>query len=165
MKLVLVRHAKAVDRISALLKGIQDKDRPLTKKGKLKFAEFVKENKSVFLKADLYASSDFLRAEQSLEVLLKVLYASKPEQVHSTKIKKITPDDLPQAFIKWISQQKIKSAVIISHEPFISKFLQLVLGTKWKDEKIRKGSTVVLNYSNEQFKLLRLHHPKKSSDG
>lgn len=161
MKLVLVRHAKAVDRVKALLKGIQDKERPLTKKGQSKFAEFVKENKSIYLKADLYASSEFLRAEQTLQVLLRVLYGDKPEQVHSTKIKKITPDDLPATFIKWIAQQKIKSAVVISHEPFISKFLQSVLGVKWKDEKIRKGSTVVLNYENNQFKLVKVLHPKK----
>lgn len=164
MKLVLVRHAKAVDRVKALLKGIQDKERPLTKKGKLKFSEFVKENKAVFLKADLYASSEFSRAEQTLEVLLKELYGNKPEQVHSTKLKKITPDDLPANFIKWIAQQKINSAVVISHEPFITKFLQTVLGTKWKDEKIRKGSTVVLNFSNGQFKLISTHHPNKSSE-
>ena len=164
MKLVLVRHAKAVDRVKALLKGIQDKERPLTKKGKLKFSEFIKENKSIFLKADLYASSEYLRAEQTLEVLLKELYADKTEQVHSTKLKKITPDDLPATFIKWIGQQKIKSAVVISHEPFISKFLQTVLGTKWKDEKIRKGSTVVLDFSNGHFKLVSKYHPKKNSE-
>jgi phosphohistidine phosphatase len=162
MKLVLVRHAKAVDRVKALLKGIQDKERPITKKGKLKFSEFVKENKSIFLKADLYASSEFLRAEQSLEVLLQALYEIKPEQVHSTKIKKITPDDLPQAFIKWISQQKIKSAVVISHEPFLSKFMQTVLGSKWKDEKIRKGTSIVLKYEYGVFKLIKVLHPKKS---
>lgn len=162
MKLVLVRHAKAVDRIKALIKGVQDKERPLTKKGKLKFSEFVKENKSVFLKADLYASSEFVRAEQSLEVLLQALFGSKPEQVHSTKIKKITPDDLPQAFIKWISQQKIKSAVVISHEPFISQFLQAVLGTKWKGERMRKGSTVVLKYEAGKYQLMKILHPKKT---
>lgn len=164
MKLVLVRHAKAVDRVKALLKGIQDKGRPLTKKGKLKFSEFVKENKSVFLKADLYASSEFLRAEQTLEVLLQELYGNKPEQVHSTKIKKITPDDLPQTFIKWVAQQKIKSAVVISHEPFMSQFLQTVLGTKWKDEKIRKGSTVVLKYEKGHYQLIEILHPNKSND-
>jgi phosphohistidine phosphatase len=163
MKLILVRHAKAVDRVKALLKGIQDKDRPLTKKGKLKFAEFVNQNKSVFLKADLYASSDFLRAEQTLEVLLKELYADKTDQVHSTKIKKITPDDLHATFIKWIAQQKIKSAVVISHEPFISKFLQTVLGSKWKDEKIRKGSTVCLDYKAGVFRLEKVLHLKKDN--
>lgn len=164
MKLVLVRHAKAIDRIKALLKGINDQDRYLTKKGRQKFSEYVKENKKSFLKFDQYASSEYLRAEQSLDVMLEALYASDAVKFHRTKIKKITPDDLPPYFIKWVHNQKINSALIISHEPFMSKFLKSVLGNKWKDEKIKKGTAVFLDYSNGRFKLERVLHPSKTSD-
>jgi phosphohistidine phosphatase SixA len=75
MKLILVRHAKAMDRVKALLREIDDENRPLTKKGKLKFQAHVQAVREEFAGVELFVTSEYLRALQTLEVLLEVLSA------------------------------------------------------------------------------------------
>jgi phosphohistidine phosphatase SixA len=75
MKLILVRHAKAMDRVKALLREIDDENRPLTKKGKLKFQAHVQAVREEFAGVELFVTSEYLRALQTLEVLLEVLIA------------------------------------------------------------------------------------------
>lgn len=160
MKLVLVRHAKAVERVEALLQGIHDENRPLTDKGKKKFADFAKQNKNLFEGADLFACSEYLRAKQTLEVLIASVF--KPSKAPGyIKLPKITPDDSPIHFLQWVKKVNYNFAVVVGHEPFISNFLELVLGKSWDGQKIKKGTAVTLQYLDGKFKLVSVKHIKE----
>lgn len=153
MKLILVRHAKAMDRVKALLKSVSDEDRALTKKGRAKFLEHAKRNAKVFSQTELFVSSEFLRAKQTLEVLLEALPKRRISWPVSV-IKKITPDDSPDAFIRWLKSRTEKKLVVVGHEPFISKFLEKS-SKKFEFDKIKKGAITCLeiNFSDDQFSL------------
>ena len=163
MEVVLVRHAKAQDRIKALLKNISDADRPLTKKGILKFSDFVETHKRVFADTDIFIQSEFLRSKQTLDLILKICGRAQSEKL---TLKKITPEDSPENLSKWLSPRKERKIVIVSHEPLISNFLDLVLnhGAKvWAGEKIKKGSIVSLvRDSKGRYKLKKIIHPESN---
>jgi phosphohistidine phosphatase SixA len=153
MKLILVRHAKAMDRVKALLKGVSDEDRPLTKKGKAKFCEHVKLNQKEFSGTDLFVSSEYLRAKETLELLLQSLPARKTVRP-SEVVKKLTPDDSPLHFIKWLKTRKEKKLVVVGHEPFISKFLEKAT-KKTEFEKLKKGAIISaeIKFSDDHFAI------------
>jgi len=153
MKLILVRHAKAMDRVKALLKSVSDEDRPLTKKGKAKFAEHAKANAKEFLGTDLFVSSEYLRAKETLELLLQSLPARKTARPTEV-IKKLTPDESPLHFIKWLKARGEKKLVVVGHEPFISKFLEKA-SKKMEFEKLKKGAIICtdVSFSENHFAI------------
>ena len=153
MKLILVRHAKAMDRVKALLKSVSDEDRPLTKKGKLKFLEHAKVNAKEFAGTELFVTSEFLRAKETLDVLLQALPKRKTAP-SIVVLKKIGPDDSPLALINWLKTRSEKKLVVVGHEPFLSKFLE----KSWKKlefEKIKKGAIICteINFSADHFAI------------
>ncbi len=173
MKIILVRHAKAMDRIKALLKNIPDDDRPLTSKGKLKFSSHVLDHLKIFSGADLFVSSEFLRARQTLDVLLqtrsdslalsKTTNKKKRVTPATLTLKSLTPNDQPTYLLKWLKSREESKIVIVSHEPFITNFLNAALKRKWQIEKIKKGAIIVLDidYSSGEFELLKIISPVK----
>lgn len=157
MKLILVRHAKAMDRVKALLKSVSDEDRPLTKKGRAKFLRHAKLNAKIFSGAELFVSSEFLRAKQTLEVLLEAMPKRKTPRPVAV-IKKITPDDSPESLIKWLKLRTEKKLVVVGHEPFISKFLTKATvksSAKTDYDKIKKGAIICLDisFSDDHFSI------------
>lgn len=153
MKLILVRHAKAMDRVKALLKSISDEDRPLTKKGKLKFAAHVKLNVKEFSGTSLFVTSEYLRARETLDLLLQNLPKRRTPFPYIT-LKKITPDDSPQTLIKWLKTRSEKKMVLVGHEPFISKLLEKAF-QKNEIVKIKKGAIICtdVSFSEDHFSI------------
>lgn len=159
MKIVLVRHAKAQDRIKALLKRITDEDRPLTTKGISKFTELVSKNKKTFLDADLFVTSEYVRSKETLDIILKVTGRGTAEKMI---LKSITPDDPPEVLLNWIKLRKEKKIVVVSHEPFITNFLKIAFKGKWAEQKIRKGCIICIEFVplKEIYKLVKIIQPK-----
>lgn len=153
MKLILVRHAKAMSRVKALLKSIAEKDRPLTKNGKLKFSEHIKANQKEFVGTELFVTSEFLRARETLELLMQSL-TRKKKSAQTLVLKKITPDDSPLNLIKWVKTRSEKKIIIVGHEPFISKFLEKA-SKKNVLTKIKKGAIVCtdVRFSENHFAI------------
>jgi phosphohistidine phosphatase SixA len=179
MKVILVRHAKAMDRVKALLREIDDENRPLTKKGKLRFQAHVQSVREEFTGVELFVTSEYLRAKQTLEMLLEVLGLEAREaqgQAQSGKqgqaqartqvkrqqkkcntfvLKGITPDSSADNLVKWLQSRKEKKIVVVGHEPFLSNFLSKQNKKPFKD-KIKKGAVIcadVVFDSKEGFVL------------
>jgi phosphohistidine phosphatase SixA len=157
MKLILVRHAKAMDRVKALLKEVDDENRPLTRKGKLKFSAHVEKLKRVFTGAELFVSSEYLRARETTELLIEVLEGGSAagrsakavvRQLAYVVLKGIAPDSSPETLLKWLKSRKEKKLVIVGHEPFLTKFLSKQSKKPFKD-KIKKGAVICadINFS------------------
>ena len=160
MKIILVRHTKAQNRIKALLHRTSDEVRPLTKKGILKFTELVSKNKKLFLDTDLFVTSQYLRAIETLDIILEISGRGANEKL---VLKGITPDDAPEFLLKWFFTRKEKKIIIVSHEPFITNFLKKAFKGKWPEQKIRKGAFIFLEFDSatESYKLLKLVQPKQ----
>lgn len=150
MPLILVRHAKALSRKKALLQGVPDSERALTPKGRAAFLMHAQKNKKIFDDTDLFVTSPFVRARQTLEILLHALnVTATPVQV----LKKITPADPVETFVKWLQTREEQKIVVVGHEPFISQFLIHQTSGLWVPQKIKKGDLVILNHPKRKLKI------------
>src|SRR5512139_1904194 len=75
MKIYLIRHSNAVDLESADLEP--DEQRPLSEKGREKMKNIASALKALGVKPNLTVSSPYVRAEQSAQILKKVLECKK----------------------------------------------------------------------------------------
>ena len=162
MKLLFVRHAKATDRLKALLSEVADADRPLTKKGKQKFREFTAKNATLFQDVEVFATSPYLRARQTLDVILENLTPAKRRKVKIETLNFITPDDDAEKFLLWLKKQSVKTLLVVGHEPFISNLL--AIRVKNPPEKIKKGSILVLEVENAAFQLKSIKNIKDDAE-
>ena len=160
-QIILIRHAKALNRSTALHQGIKEAQRPLTQKGRLEFIDQVKNNKAIFKNVELYITSPYFRALETLAVLHEVL----PERVAPIKtIRQICPDAKTKFLEQLLKKRNEKKIVIVSHEPFLSNFLARILNSgsaKKPLQKIRKGAIIILdkNPTNHQYKLIKFINP------
>lgn len=157
-KIILVRHAQALNREKAKARGIPDKNRPLTEAGLKKFKKHINVHKNKIGKVELFATSPFVRSIDTLDAILDVLDVTEaPIKI----IAQLTPHDRPEALIKWLKKRTEKTILIVSHEPFISNFLYVIAEKSQVPEKIKKGSLIVLNYKKKinKFTMIRFINP------
>lgn len=124
MKLILFRHAIAMDREEASAKKIADPDRPLIAKGKDKLQEMVKWLKKNEAEIDIVVTSPYKRAQQTAEEILKA-YRIKSAAVCA----QVTPEDPPQAFAEWLRQyaKDANTICLVGHEPHLSRLASWAL--------------------------------------
>jgi phosphohistidine phosphatase SixA len=151
-KIIFVRHAKALGKTETSRQKLKDADRVITAEGHKEFKKHVKKHKKIFKKADLFVTSPYIRAVQTLDVIFDVLDFSMGE---ATIHNKITPNDAPKLLLTWLKAQKNKKIVIVSHEDFMSRFMKLVFKENWNGEKISKGSIVEFEFppKNAKYKI------------
>jgi phosphohistidine phosphatase len=141
MKLLLVRHAIALDRGTP---GIADGLRPLTEEGIAKFKKTAK-GLSQLVKADLVLTSPLLRAKQTAEILARqwpgvAVHESAPLESGS---RARFEDSLRR-----ISQSTVIAAV--GHEPSVSEWTAEWLGSESADSfAFKKGGAALLEFDGE----------------
>ncbi len=150
MPLILVRHAKALSRKKAVLQNIPDSERALTDKGRAAFLTHVQENRLLFEDVDLFVSSPYVRARQTLEVLIASLQA---KNTSFEVLQNITPEDTVDDLVKWLERRDERKIVIVSHEPFISNFLIQATAGRWLPQKIKKGDFVIVIQKGRGLKV------------
>ncbi len=125
MKIVLFRHGAAVDREEAMLKKIEESQRPLIEKGRERTRAMGKTLKELEPSFDMIICSPLLRAQQTAELLAPLF---RKTELHQSL--ELVPQAAPQAFAIWLkTYAKNKRAVlIIGHEPQLSTFASWVLG-------------------------------------
>lgn len=124
MKLILFRHAIAMDREEAAAKKIADPDRPLVAKGKEKLSEMVKWLTRNEAEIDLVVTSPYKRAQQTTEEILKAYNVTS-----AAVCAKVTSEDPPQAFAEWLRQyaRDSKTVCLVGHEPHLSRLASWAL--------------------------------------
>lgn len=148
--LLFTRHAIALDQDIAAEQGIPDADRELTAQGTKKFDSYVKKHKKLFKNTDVFMTSPYIRAKQTLDIILKL------KSVHKKKskiFKFLRPDDSPMQFLKWVMNSQLEKVVAISHEPFMSHFMNALLGPHWKTQKIKKGHVIKIQFKKNGEKI------------
>lgn len=156
--LILVRHAKAMDRDKASAKGIQEPQRPLTDKGIKEFRRHCDRHWEMFAEAELFVTSPFTRAAETLELLLEELQ-DPAAKIETSSL--IEPEENPEIFLRWVKKKKEETVVAVSHEPFLSNFLKHVLQQpELPYIKIKKGAFIVLTFGGPgEVRLQQLCQP------
>ena len=120
MNLLIIRHAIA--EYASL--NIQDKDRPLSPKGRKLFHQFCKQIHFPDLNFELLLTSPLLRSKQTADIFSNYFSIEKTKQVES-----LIPSANPESFLIELSGINLKSAVIVGHQPFLNYFVNLCLSS------------------------------------
>ncbi len=145
MKLLVVRHAQALDKEEASTKGIADEDRPLTRKGIHLFEGLVRHLASVDLKLDMILSSPWLRAIETADILKKYQPKLKVKKVDELAGDADVKNTLDVIF------QDVETLAIVGHEPHLSHFMGLLLtGKNSSFIDLKKGAICCLEISGDK---------------
>lgn len=157
-KAIFVRHAVALDREKAEAGGIADERRPLTARGIRNFKKQVLKHKKIFRNVDLWVTSPYLRAKETLDVILEVLGI---DEAQINVLPKLTPEAKPEQLRAWLAKRKEKVIVFVSHEPFLSGFLSQHTDAGKNVPKVKKGAIAVVDFkpNDQKYKLKGLFNP------
>ena len=135
MKIYLIRHSNAVDPGTP---GYEDDSlRPLTEKGRDKMKSIASALKGLDLKPDLIVSSPYVRAQQTAEILAKVLKC-KQELAFSDAL---VPMGNADNIIGEINEKySVDELVLVGHEPCLSVLIgTLIAGNPDLTINIKNG--------------------------
>lgn len=128
MKLFIVRHGLAEDKLEFAKSGQEDSERPLVSKGVKQTEKVAKALKRKLGKIDVLVSSPYLRALQTAEVL-KREWNVKDFVVSEA----LLPDTLPvETWRLVISKSQHKKIVLVGHEPHLQFFTAWLITNRAK---------------------------------
>lgn len=160
MKLLLVRHAIALDRATP---GVSDHLRPLTEEGIARFRKSARSLASL-VTAELVLTSPILRAKQTAEILARQ-WASVP--VHESEpLGRGSRRDFEDALAR---VKGAKVVAVVGHEPWLSEWTAEWLGGKRGESfAFKKGGAALIDFDDEvregAGQLLFFLPPKVSKD-
>jgi len=141
MKIYLIRHSNAVDPGTP---GYEDDSlRPLTEKGRDKMKSIASALKELDVKPDLIVSSPYVRAQQTAEILAKVL-KYKQELTFSDAL---LPMGNADNIIGEINEKySVDELVLVGHEPCLSVLIgTLIVGNPELAINLKNGGVCCLS--------------------
>jgi phosphohistidine phosphatase len=140
MKLLVVRHATAVDKDEFERTGKSDDLRPLTPAGKREMRDVARGIRDVVPAVDTLATSPLVRAVQTAEILGEA-YDRKPVTVEWLR-----PETPYEEFAQWArSHREKKVVVIVGHEPHLSGLVSwLLAASKRSLLELKKGAACLV---------------------
>lgn len=138
-----MRHAIAVDRKKFFIKGIEDRNRPLSKKGKAKFEKLAPNLQRIIGSIDLIISSPFVRAEATTKILK--LHYPQTKQISTVEL---IPSKAPEDFVDWFNRSikaKYKRVLVVGHEPQLTSLVSwLLVGENRLSLELKKGGALAI---------------------
>lgn len=143
MQLLLIRHAIAEEREDFAVTGRDDSERPLTEPGQRRMEKNALGLQRISPKPDLIASSPYVRAKQTAEIVATALGIETP-----TFTDTLTPESHPKEFFAWLANQPADAVVIaVGHEPNISRLLQWATVAKADSRaEFKKGGAALVDF-------------------
>lgn len=135
-----------MDRELALVQKLEDSLRPLTEKGREKTEKMAQMLEVWEENIDLILSSPLVRAQQTAEILNRILRVGKP--IECTEL---VPSAPPQAFAQWLKYhaKNATQLVAVGHEPQLSLFASWALaGTKTSFVNLKKSGMICLEFES-----------------
>jgi len=156
MRLLIVRHAIAVDRGTP---GMKDADRPLTPEGILRFERAAAGLARVLPRPDALLTSPWKRARQTAEILASAFGRLKP--VDTPALAGGSFEALARVLGAY---PKDATVAVVGHEPWLSALLARLIGSS-EDERLefKKGGAALVELDGrieEGGKLLAYLPPK-----
>lgn len=142
MKLLVIRHGVAEDRDEFAAAGHDDDAlRPLTRHGARQMERVVKALRRVRPSIDVLASSPYVRAMQTAE-----LVARRYAHMAITPVDALTPDHPPTDFLRWVrAQAPVPTIAAVGHEPHLGRLVTwLLTGSPSGWLALKKGGACLL---------------------
>ncbi len=145
MKLLLIRHAIAVEREDFARTGKDDRLRPLTDDGRKRMKQGARGLRHCLPAIDLLATSPLTRAAQTGAIVDSVYGGLK-----EVEIDELAPEATPVDFLRWLRRQKAGTVAVVGHEPSLSLILSwLLTGTERHLFAFRKGGAALVDFTDE----------------
>lgn len=130
--LSIIRHAWAEDPGP----GVDDAARRLTKRGRKRFARFVRRLTEAGFGVDLVASSPLVRARETAEILVEELALDRPVAI----VDGLAPGSDWQALVEWTIQQDAARVAWVGHAPCVGRLAALTIGGGTAAIRMSKGA-------------------------
>jgi phosphohistidine phosphatase len=146
MQLLVIRHAIAEDRDTFASSGRDDSERPLTAAGRDKMRRAVAGLRRVVPTIDLLASSPYVRAIQTAEVV-----AAEYGIDEIKKVDALVPDAPLQRFLTWFQRKATADVIaIVGHEPHLGQLVTwLISGLRESRVEMKKGGACLLEFEGQ----------------
>lgn len=130
--LYVVRHAWAED----VGPDGADFSRPLTKRGRKRFAKFIAHLRSSGMQLDLIATSPLVRTRETAEIMAEVFgIPSRLEVVDA-----LAPASNWHALVEWTIQQDAENVAWVGHAPCVGRLVALTIGDGSAAVRMQKGA-------------------------
>ena len=141
MKLVVIRHAIAMEREEFASTGQSDDLRPLTDEGREKMKRHAAALVELVPKIDLLATSPLVRARQTAEIVARAYHIKVSDLTEA-----LVPDAAFSTFTKWLTPHQDKEVVaVVGHEPHLSTLVTwLMAGLDESRVDLKKGGVCLL---------------------
>ncbi|MFZ5623837.1 MAG: SixA phosphatase family protein [Gemmatimonadota bacterium] len=146
MRLLLIRHAIAVEREEFASTGEDDSLRPLTREGRFKMRRAAAGLKRTVSRLDLLATSPWVRAVQTAEIIAKAYRGLAFEETDV-----LLPAASNAAFLEWLAPRTDHEYVAaVGHEPHLGRLASwLLAGTDTSFIQLRKGGAICIEFGDE----------------
>jgi phosphohistidine phosphatase len=146
MRLLVIRHAIAMDREEFASSGQSDNMRPLTDKGMKRMKKVARGLREEIGRIDHLATSPLTRAVQTAEIVSDV-FAMKEAEVTAA----LAPDVAFEDFELWCNTHANTDVLgVVGHEPHLSSLATwLMTGNKDSRISLRKGGACLIEFESE----------------
>jgi phosphohistidine phosphatase len=144
--LLVIRHAIAEDRDEFASTGRDDSERPLTATGRDKMRRAAAGLRRLVPSIDLLASSPYLRALQTAEVVGEAYGVADIKRVDA-----LEPDAPLQRFLEWLEKRRSPGVVaVVGHEPQLGELVTwLMSGLPEARVEMKKGGAALLEFDGQ----------------
>lgn len=141
MKLIVIRHAAAMDRVEFARTCADDGLRPLTRTGRRSMRKAARGLRSI-ASIDILATSPLTRAIETADEI------SDACGVPSVEIPELVPSRRPAALLRWLARQPEDATVaIVGHEPHLGQLVSwLLTGLDESFIVFKKGAACLLDF-------------------
>lgn len=146
MKLLVVRHGAAMDKVEFARTGESDDLRPLTDEGKDEMKSVSKGLRAELEDLDTLATSPLVRARETADIIAEA-YGIEPPVVERS----LMPGTSFDEFEKWCSDLGEKKVIaIVGHDPHLSSLVTwLMTGRSDPRIRLKKGGACLLTFESE----------------
>ncbi len=149
MKLLIVRHAVALEREEWKKLSKDDRERPLTEEGAKKMKRIAKGLKKILAsEPTVVISSPLMRAKQTAELLLNEMPTTNYVETET-----LAPGREPETFVNFVrtfATPATKVVACVGHEPHLNQLISwLVFKSRKGVGELKKGGACLLKFENE----------------
>jgi phosphohistidine phosphatase len=143
MRLLVIRHGKAIERDHFAATGQDDSQRPLTRKGRERMTEAARGLRILVPEISLIATSPLVRAEQTARIIAEAYPGVTVVQRHE-----LTPQEGNDPVMHWLNEQREPVLAIVGHEPNLSSLIQeLLKPTEEEIDQLKKGAVCLIEFA------------------
>jgi phosphohistidine phosphatase len=146
MQLLVIRHAIAEDRDAFASSGRDDSERPLTPAGHDKMRGAAAGLRRIVSKVDLLASSPYVRAMQTAELVAEAYAIETIKTVDA-----LVPDVPLKRFLSWLERKaSVDVVAVVGHEPHLGELVTwLMSGLPESRVEMKKGGAALLEFHGQ----------------